>query len=254
VGNTAGVAVSVSDLINDLDDPSGAGEDAKCNLIARGVEIVAELAARIGTLGRFGKLLAIEALETLGDPRACPALIDLLAAGEDDTVVAWSAEALASLGCREAVEPLQRALSRSVAAHTPPDWTRPLFLRSALTDLGAREPVLPSVTARLQQRHKDGEMRLFASRDLPTVVDDLAAHGQVVLGFTLWRIDADGHLYGAPAGHADWDFSWSIPWAENVTAARRAALTAATAAGPSLLAHIDWIDESDVAAGMEGGT
>lgn len=252
MSKTAGVAARVSELIDTLDDPSGAGEDAKSDLISRGVEIVDELGARIGTLGSYGKLLAIEALQALGDARACTALIGLLTPDEDDTVVAWSAEALASLGCRDAVGPLQHALSRFVAAHTPPDWTGPLFLRDALTDLGAREPVLPSITSRLQQRHKDSEMRIFASRDLPTVIDDLAAHGQVVLGFTLWRIGADGHLYWAPATHAEWEFSWFIPWAENVIAARQAALAASAAADATLLAHLDWIDEGDVAGGMKG--
>jgi hypothetical protein len=37
-------------------------------------------------------------------------------------------------------------------------------------------------------------MSLFGSRDLAAVIDDLAEHDQVVLGFTLWRIGDDGQL------------------------------------------------------------
>jgi hypothetical protein len=65
------VAISVSDLIGELNYSDGRGEDAKFELISRGVEVVPELAARVVDLERLGKLVAIEAFESLGDPRAC---------------------------------------------------------------------------------------------------------------------------------------------------------------------------------------
>jgi hypothetical protein len=72
MGETAGVAISVNDLIGELNYSSeGRGEEAKFELTSRGVEVVPELAARVVDLERLGKLLAIEAFETLGDPRAC---------------------------------------------------------------------------------------------------------------------------------------------------------------------------------------
>lgn len=250
--DTSRVAASVDELIESLNDPSGGGEDAKLELIALGVEIVPDLAARVGKLEPFGKLTAIEAFEALNDQRACSALIGLLA-DANETVVEWSAGALGSLGCRDAVEPLQRVLAQLTAAKVAPNWTGPATLRRVLADLGARQPVLPSLTSSLQQRHGDTEMPLVRAADLCAVVDDLAEHGQVVLGFTLWRVGEDRHLYGTQGNHAEWKFDWSTTWADNVIAARRAARDAALATAPGLLAHVEWIDEDDVAAGRRGG-
>src|SRR5215467_8465323 len=114
MGETAGVAISVSDLIAELNYSSeGRGEEAKLELISRGVEVVPEIAARVVDLERLGKLLAIDVFETLGDARACSSLIALLW-DDDTTVVEWSARALGSLGCREAVGPLLELRSRLV--------------------------------------------------------------------------------------------------------------------------------------------
>jgi len=121
--------LSVDELIETLDDVSGAGEDAKYELIARGVEIVPELAARVGTLGRFGNLTAIEAFE----------------------------------------------------------------------------------------------------------------------------VAEDGHLYRTESAHAEWDFDWSARWMDCVAAARQAASDAAATVAPELLVRIEWVDESDLAAGPAGG-
>ena len=66
IGETAGVAISVSDLMGGLNYFSdGRGELAKFELISRGVEVVPELAARVVGLERLGKLLAIEAHLTI---------------------------------------------------------------------------------------------------------------------------------------------------------------------------------------------
>lgn len=244
--------LSVDELIEALDDASGAGEDAKDELIARGVEIVPELAARVGTLGGFGKLTAIEAFEALKDQRACPALLELLA-DDDETVVEWSASALGVLRCHDAIGPLRDVWSRAVAAQVPPDWTGPVALRRALTDLGARQPVVPSLTARLLQQENDSEMQLVPSAHLAAVVEDLADHDQVVLGFTLWHVAEDGHLHWTDSRHAEWDFDWSARWMDSVAAARQAALDAAATVAPRLLVHIEWVDETDLAAGLRTG-
>jgi hypothetical protein len=59
------VLESVGELIAKLNDPSGDGEEAKFELIARGGAVVPELAARLGKLERFGKLTTIERFRTL---------------------------------------------------------------------------------------------------------------------------------------------------------------------------------------------
>jgi hypothetical protein len=244
------MADSVGELIGQLDDPSGVGEEAKFELIARGANVVPELAARVGALERFGKLLAIEAFQALEDARACAALIGLLADG-DETVVEWSARAVGSLGCADAVGPLQHVLARLVAEQVPPDWTGPVHVRAALTDLGARQPVIPRRTADFRQERDDTERWLCRSSDLAPVIDDLAEHGQVVLYFMLWRVGDDGRLYWTRHESEGWSFDWSVPWPDNVVAAHRAALhdAAAVVSSPDLLVHVEWIDEADVTLG-----
>jgi hypothetical protein len=241
------VAESVGELIATLDDRSGAGEEAKFELIARGADVVPELVSRLVTLERFGKLSAIEAFEALQDARACPALIGLLA-DDDQTVVEWAAGALGSLGCRDAVEPLQRVVARLIAEHVPPDWTAPVRVRAALTRLGARRPIVPRATADRRLSRDDTEMWLFRSSDLVAVLDDLAEHSQVVLGFSLWRIGGDERLYWTRHESEGWSFAWSERWVDNVTAAQQTARRDATTVrpAPDLLAHVEWIHEADV--------
>jgi hypothetical protein len=250
MGETADVAISVSDLIKELNYSSdGRGEEAKFELISRGVEVVPELAARVVDLERLGKLLAIEAFETLGDPRACSSLIALLG-GDDTTVVEWSAGALGSLGCREAVVPLLELRSRLVATGVPPDWTSPVTVRRALSDLGARQAVVPVVTANLKVQRADTDMQLFRSADLTTVIEDLAGASQVILYFQVWRIGDDGHLYRVQSNREEWAFDWSAPWSDNVAAAHAAARANAArlVPEPDLLVQPEWIDQDDLSA------
>ena len=120
----------------------GRGEEAEFHLISRGVEVVPELAGRVVDLERLGKLLAIEAFETVGDPRACSPLIALLR-DDDTTVVEWSARALGNLSCREAVVPLLPWLSESRPPGDVVPWWILLFVSSAVSNSGAlplREP------------------------------------------------------------------------------------------------------------------
>jgi len=250
MGETAGVAVSVSDLIGELNYSSdGRGEEAKFELISRGAEVVPELAARVVGLERLGKLLAIDVFETLRDARACSPLIALLR-DDDATVVEWSARALGSLGCREAVGPLLELRSRLVADRVPPGWTGPVALRWALSDLGARQAVVPTVTASLRVQRADTGMQLFRSADLAAVIEDLAGLSQVVLYFQVWRIGDDGHLYGVQDDREEWTFDWSAFWSDNVAAAH--AVASANAARlvpqPDLLVQPEWIDEDDLSA------
>jgi hypothetical protein len=244
------VDFSVGDLIGELNYSSeGRGEEAKLELIARGVEVVPALAARVTDLGRLGKLLTIDVFQTLGDARACSSLISLLQ-DDDTTVVEWSAQALGSLGCREAVGPLLELRSRMVAARVPPEWTGPVAVRWALSDLGARRAVVPEVTARLKVQRAGTGMHLFRSADLATVIDDLAGHSQVVLYFQVWRIGNEDHLYWVQSDQEQWTFDWSAPWSNNVAAAHAVALTNAArlVLQPDLLVQPEWIGGDDISA------
>jgi hypothetical protein len=240
--------MSVSDLIGELNYTSdGRGDEAKFELISRGVQVVPELAARVVGLGQLGKLLAIEAFETLGDPRACSSLIALLR-DDDTTVVEWSSAALGSLGCPEAVAPLLELRSRLIKTRVPPDWTGPVTVRRALSDLGALQPVGPVSTAEVQRA--DTGMQLFRSADLTTVIEDLAGLSQVILYFQVWRIGDDGGLYWVQIDHEKWAFDWSAPWSDNVAAAHAVARANAAKLVPQsdLLVQPEWVDEDDLSA------
>jgi HEAT repeat protein len=100
------VAGEIARLIGLLDDDSTeVAEDAKAALISIGVEVVAPLAAAVGSPERYGQLSAIEVFEHFRDATADPALINLL--GSDcATVREWSAWAIAELGVRAAAPAL----------------------------------------------------------------------------------------------------------------------------------------------------
>ncbi len=250
MGETTAVAISVGDLIGELNYSSdGRGEEAKFELISRGAEVVPELAARVVGLERLGKLLAIDVFEALADTRACSSLIALLR-DDDTTVVEWSAGALGSLGCPGAVAPLLELRSRLIETRVPPDWTRPVAVRRALGDLQARKAVVPVVPGNLSVQRADTGMELFRSADLTRVIEDLAGLSQVILYFQVWRAGDDGHLYWVPSDHERWTFDWSAPWSDNVDAAH--AVARANAAKlvpqPDLLVQPEWIDEDDLSA------
>ncbi|WP_405879935.1 hypothetical protein OG762_15615 [Streptomyces sp. NBC_01136] len=67
----------------------------------------------------------------------------------------WAATALASLEIGGAVEPLCRAYRGCLERRTPADCSEPGGIRWALTELGARTPVVPPHTARLRARSNE---------------------------------------------------------------------------------------------------
>ncbi|MFJ9023903.1 hypothetical protein ACIRPU_28600 [Streptomyces sp. NPDC102259] len=90
----------------------------------------------------------------MGGARCGPALIGLLNS-DNATVREWAAMALATLEIGGAVEPLRRAYRACLERATPPDWSEPGGIRRALTELGARTPVVPPLTARLRSTAAD---------------------------------------------------------------------------------------------------
>lgn len=53
------------------------------------------------------------------------------------------------------VEPVRRAYRTCLERATPPDWSEPEGIRWALTELGARAPVVPPLTTRLRATTAD---------------------------------------------------------------------------------------------------
>lgn len=232
------VADEIARLIGLLDDDSTEiAEGAKAELISIGGEVVQPLAAAVGSLGRFGQLSAIEVFEGLGDAAAGPALIDLLGS-EYETVREWSAWAIAELGVRRAVPALQAAYRRQRLGGNGPDWAEAVALRHALTVLGARQEVLPPLTASL--RTAAGSIqRVWPSARLVDVVNDLADHDQAVLYFQLWVV-IDGGTFGNAHERLDEPFDLGRPWQRIVEDARESALIEAAfvSARPNLFAAV----------------
>lgn len=175
-------------LIQQLDDSTGPSYDARAELIDIGSDGIPAIIDGLPSLGGFGQLTAIEVFEEVADPRCGPALIALLG-GDNPTVREWAAMALASLEIDGAVEPLRRAYRACLERATPPDWSEPVGIRWALTELGARSPVVPPLTARLRAIAAD-DAPGWPSLHFAEIINDLADHTQVILYSQFWRVDA----------------------------------------------------------------
>lgn len=242
-----GVTTDISALISRLDDPStDIAEDAKYALIGQAADVIPELAAALTSIGRSGRLSAIEVFEASGDRRAGPALIGLLS-DADTTVREWAANALSALKYTKAGPALAQLNARLVRARVSPDFTEPVAVRNAIAHLGLRQRRTPDLTRTLAQLIGHGQAWPVAR--LPEIVRDLADHDQVVLYFMIWRVGDDGQQYWTEHEGAGWAFDYSLPWPENVTSARDAALLEAAFVQDSgvLVASIEWIDQNDIA-------
>ncbi|MEU3510302.1 HEAT repeat domain-containing protein [Streptomyces longwoodensis] len=112
----------------------------------------------------------------MGDPRCGPALIGLLDSG-NPTVREWAATALANLEIHGAIEPLRRAYRACPERAIPPDSPESVGIRGALTELGARSPVVPPLAARLRATAAD-DTPSWPSAHFPEIVNDLADHAR----------------------------------------------------------------------------
>ncbi|WP_410648022.1 HEAT repeat domain-containing protein [Amycolatopsis sp. cmx-4-54] len=237
-------------LVRQLDaDTADAAMDAQAELTHRGhtSDVVAPLLRALPTLTRYGQLCAIEIVEELDDQRADEPLITLLDS-EHDTVREWAAGALGRRQVHDAIPALRRSYQASLARHDRPDWSEPVGLRRALTDLGARNPVVPWLTASLQETIVDA-WPAWPSTRIIDVLDDLANHGQVTLYFQLWRVEPDGQTYWVELPTDDTMLDFTQPWPHVVAHARNRAVNQARQAqlGEHIVAAIEWIDERDLA-------
>lgn len=182
-------------LVQQLDGKAEESYDARAELIWIGADALPAVITGLPSLGTFGQLTAIEVFEEVGDPRCGPALIGLLDS-DNPTVREWAAMALASLEIHGAVEPLRRAYRACLERAIPPDATESVGIRWALTELGARTPVVPPLTAHLRATTAD-DAPGWPSARITEIINDLADHAQVILYSQFWRVDA-GRTYGIP--------------------------------------------------------
>ncbi|WP_156755862.1 HEAT repeat domain-containing protein [Actinokineospora pegani] len=249
-GRERGLVIDgVRQLIDQLDaDSTDAAMDAQVELIRRGhdTDVVEPLVRALATLSRYGQLLAIEILEELDDHRADRPLVGLLDS-EHDTVREWAAGVLGRRRVHSAVPAVSRAYRASLARRDPPDGSEPVVLRQTLTDLGARHPVVPPLTAGLQTSAPNG-WPVWPTTRLLDVVDDLADHNQVTLYFQLWRVESDGSMFAVGQPLDDTTLDFDQPWPVLVEQARDRAVGEArqVQARVEIVAAIEWIDQTDV--------
>ncbi|MGA5280382.1 HEAT repeat domain-containing protein [Streptomyces griseoincarnatus] len=232
-------------LIQQLDDSTGPSYDARAELIDIGSDAIPAIIDGLPSLDRFGQLTAIEVFDEVADPRCRPALITLLDS-EDSTVREWAAMALASLKIDGAVEPVRRAYRACLERATPPDWTEPSGIRWALTELGARTPVVPALTARLRATVAD-DAPGWPSVRFTEIINDLADHAQVILYSQFWRVDA-GSTYGISGPALGWELDWTASWEHLVEESRIWSLLEASEApaDDNIFVAPTWIDRTDL--------
>jgi hypothetical protein len=127
---------------------------------------------------------------------------------------------------------------------TPPDWSEPVALRSALTALGARRRVTPVLLAELVESEETISECWPAGR-LTELVDALADSDQVLLYFLGWQKRGSTY-YWVETPKFEVDFHG--PWRDVVTRSRVAARRAAAAWIPpaNSVVMLEWIDQSDL--------
>jgi hypothetical protein len=232
-------------LLQQLDDSSGPSYYARAELIGIGSAAIPAIIDGLSSLGGFGQLTAIEVFEEVADPRCGPALIALLHS-DDSTVREWAAMALASLKIDDAVEPVRSAYRACLERATPPDWSEPEGIRWALTELGARTPVVPPLTAHLRATAADNAPGWPSAR-FTEIINDLTDHAQVILYSQFWQVDA-GRTYGVSDPGLDWELDWSAPWEHLVEKSRTWSLLEASEApvGDNTFVVPTWTDRTDL--------
>ena len=117
----------------------------------------------------------------------------------------------------------------------------------ALTELGGRDEVLPARTAGLAELTE--AIRTWPADSLPVVLDDLAAHDQVVLFVQVWERIESG-LQIRPSLGLDWteELDFDLPWDDVVGSANGwgHSLAQWLPHPKDLVVSLRWIDHGDL--------
>ncbi|WP_030747165.1 HEAT repeat domain-containing protein [Streptomyces griseus] len=234
----------VEALVQRLDGKTEESYDARAGLIWIGADAVPAAIDGLPSPGGFGQPTAAEVFEKVGDPRCGSALIGLLDS-DNPTVREGAGMALASLKIDGAVEPLRRAYRACLERATPPDWSEPEGIRWALTELGARAPVVPPLTAHLRATAPNNAPG-WSSAHFTEIINDLADHAQVILCSQFWRVDA-GRTYSISGTALDWGLDLTAPREHLVEESRSwPPPEASEAPGSTVSVAPTWIDRTDL--------
>lgn len=247
------IALLDAPLLEDAEDATW----ALVNLARGGFEVIDPVVAALPGLTEGGQVEALEGFLEIGSERPAGAIIELLETSQDEFVRQRCAEYLGELRITAAVPALRRAYRATRDRRVEPDVVEPAALRQALTDIGALTPVLPATSAaRAVSTESASKLLLFRLVDANSVLDDLAAAEQVVLGVQAWQQESDGTLRGGGSpGYGDPGFRVDeAPWPEVVRRARDYAAAYVLSVldtwpgtpTPPVLVSIDWIDRSDL--------
>jgi hypothetical protein len=220
----------------------GEPRKAQAELISAGDVVLDPLLGRAEKLGRLGQLCAIEIVEALRATAAIPVLRNLLAS-EHDTVREWGARTLGGLGAQEAVPQLTTLLTESRGRGTPPDSTEPVAIRHALTELGARNMIIPKGLA--ASIIKDERLtRPVPDTSLMEALSALRDAEQVVLHYQRWRPWRDSWTR---IDGESWELDWSSPWPTLVMESNQLAIDAARsrASDDSAVVTIEWMSAEE---------
>ncbi len=248
----------LEELLCGLQHPwSDVAQDAQHWLVRKyGAAAIPHALRLMPQLNVFSKRCAAELIQqcrredvrAIRDPTVGEALIPFLE--DDDPVVReWVADALGWLDERAAAPAIERARERAAKAGVELDWTEAVGYRRALTELGARRPVVPPLVKERMQVELTG-WQCWSCIDLAEVVEALTDAEQVVLYFQVWtpgRSRPAGREYVGVLDAPTYDLDLHRPWADLVRESRHKAVAAARAIkNPKRhVATIEWIQESD---------
>lgn len=239
----------VTVLVAQLDGlTDGDPQEAEAELTALGTTAMPALLSALPGMGRRGKLGSIDVVEELGYREAGPALVALLR-DEDDTVREWAAGALGRLGYVSAVPELLALRERLLVEQVPMDGTEQVSVRAALTALGQRRAVVPAALEASVEKRATGAV--WPAEQLEDLVSALAAAGQVVLYFQVWRRHERFGLTWQQHEASGWRFASSGHWPDQVRESCEAALLEARdlpGDRTDLVVSIEWIAAGDVSS------
>jgi len=224
-------------------------EDAQKSLAELGQDAISPILARLPTLGVFAQRCALDLLERSPSEvlsqvsqdelqRAIHPLLD----STDEVVREWSANVLGRAKSRASIPILRHALKKSRERGIPPDWTEPVAMRSALTDLGDRIEIIPRL---LQETCRHEFARCWPAQLLPNLIEALAEEQQILLYFTTWQPHGDAWCW---VDSPSWEISLHGPWPDQVQTGKKHALDAIkTWQAPEMsVISLEWIAETDL--------